>query len=81
MVQQFSTACTRTSIGFLPVFVLMISNASLTKFVALAFLPAFLPPRIMPLIKRSTMLTLDLRNLWCSWRPMLWGATIGVKFR
>jgi hypothetical protein len=40
-----------------------------------------LPERIRLLIKRSTMLTLALRNLWCSWRPILCGATIGVKLR
>jgi len=69
------------SIGFLPVFALMISNASLTMFVAFAFLPAFLPLRIRLFMRRSTMFTLDLRNLWCSWRPMLCGAIMGVRFR
>jgi len=77
----FSTALTRISMGFLPVRKLIISNVSLTMLVALAFLPLFLPERIRLLIKRSTMLTLALRKRWCSWRPMLCGATIGVKLR
>ena len=79
--EAFSTALTRISMGFLPVRKLIISNVSLTMLVALAFLPLFLPERIRLLIKRSTMLTFALRNLWCSWRPILCGATIGVKLR
>ena len=67
--------------GFLPERKLIISNASFTMLVALAFLPEFLPERIRLLINRSTTLTLALRNLWCSWRPMLCGATVGVRFR
>ena len=58
----------------------IISNACFTKLVARAFLPAFLPGRMKPFMKRSTMLTRALRKRWCSWRPMLWGSVMGVKF-
>jgi len=58
----FSTAWTRISTGFFPVRRWIISNACFTKLVTLAFLPAFLPGRMKPLIRRSTMLTCALRK-------------------
>ncbi len=48
--------------GFFPVRRWIISNACLTMLVVLAFLPAFLPGRMKPLIKRSTMLTFAFRK-------------------
>ena len=76
----FSTACTRISTGFFPVRMLIISNACFTMLVARAFLPAFLPGRMKPFMNRSTMFTRALRKRWCSWRPMLCGKVMGVKF-
>ena len=77
---EFSTAFTRISTGFFPVRMLIISKACFTMLVARAFLPAFLPGRMKPFMNRSTMFTRALRKRWCSWRPMLWGRVIGVKF-
>jgi len=77
---EFSTAWTRISTGFFPVRRWIISNACFTKLVARAFLPAFLPGRMKPFMKRSAMLTRALRKRWCSWRPMLCGRVMGVKF-
>src|SRR3989304_1005102 len=79
--ELFSTALTRTSIGFFPVRRLIISKACFTMFVVLAFLPEFLPGRMRPFIMRSTMLTFALRKRWCSCLPLLWGGVMGVRFR
>ena len=59
---EFSTACTRISMGFFLVRMLIISNACFTMLVARAFLPAFLPGRMKPFMNRSTMFTRALRK-------------------
>jgi len=75
---EFSTALTRTSMGFFPVRRLIISKAFLVRFMTLSFFPALLPGRIRLFMNRSIMLTSDLWNLPCSCLPMLWGTRTGL---
>ncbi len=71
-------ARTRISIGFLPVRMAIMSIAFRTMLVARALLPPATPGLIMSSIRRSTTFMVDFLNRWCSWRPLVWGRSMGL---